>query len=167
MSISKESSRQLLERQIHAIQELKGKNRFPVEFEPWRQQTLRVIKKIFGEKSDHAKQFDEIAFDLRFFSSGTPKSRFDEAYQEGLAIAEATLKSFIQELDLFPNVSVRTCPKCHSSDVAFLEIDEVGSKKYRLSIPQLAGAEWHTGKKVAYYSCNSCKRVFFTEPFKA
>jgi len=163
--MSKDLSKQLLERQIRAIQDFKAKKRFAPEFEPWRQQTLRFIKKIFGEKSDHVKQFDSISYDLDVM--GMEESEYEEAYREGLQTAEVTLKSFVEELDLFPDTSVRTCPKCHVSDVRFLEIDEVGSKKYKLAFPQVAGVEWQTGKKVAYYSCNNCKTIFYVEPFKA
>lgn len=166
MSLRKEDAKRLLQRQISSIQELKTKNHDAPEFEPWRQQTLRIIKKVFGEKSDQAKQFDSIGFGLIAFSSETPDSAWQEAYIRGVADAEATLKSFIDELDLFDQAPSLACPKCNSPNVTFLEITEVRSRKYSLAFPQIAGAEWQTGKKVAYFSCNSCKSVFYTEPFK-
>jgi hypothetical protein len=48
----------------------------------------------------------------------------------------------------------------------YLEIREVGSKKYNLAIPQVAGLEWKSRKKVAYFKCKKCQSVFYTEPFK-
>jgi hypothetical protein len=80
--------------------------------------------------------------------------------------AKATITSFIDELDLFPETPSQVCPKCHSPSVTFLDIDEVGSKKYSVAIPRIAGAQWRTGKKVAYYKCNNCKSIFYSEPFK-
>ena len=166
LSISKEDAEDLLRRQRWRIYYLKFKKQVPPEFEPWRQQTLRIIKKIFGEKSDHAIQFDSITYFLKSRTPLTPESASREAYKEGLLKAEATIDSFIDELDLFPETPAQVCPKCHSPSVTFLEIGEVGSKKYSLAIPQIAEAQWQTGRKVAYYNCNSCKATFFSEPFK-
>lgn len=125
-----------------------------------------MVKKIFGEQSDHAKQFDDITYGLPIFTDSTPKSAWQKAYENGLTKAEYTLNSFIDELDLFEPSHALGCPKCSSTDVFFLEIGEVGSKKYKLAVPQIAGAEWQTGTKVAYFNCKRCKSVFYSEPFK-
>jgi len=136
------------------------------EFEPWRQQTIRVIKRIFGDKSGHAEQFERISYGLQIWTTGTPESAWQEAFESGLAEAQASLKSFLDELEMFPRSGSLSCPKCNSTDVRFLEIDETGSRKYTLAIPQIAGVELKSGKKVAYHQCNSCKIVFYAEPFK-
>ena len=166
MSVSKEDAKRLLQRQMDAIALLRTRPHYPPEFEPWREQTRRIVKRIFGEKSDHQQQFGSIEFGLSFFTSGTPDSAWEEAYQRGLSKAEATLKSFMEELDLFEQASGLSCPKCRGVESKYLEIGEVGSRKYSLAIPQVAGIEWKSGEKVAYFICKKCKTVFFTEPFK-
>lgn len=166
LSVSKGDAKRLLQRQIDNIAQLGTKPHYPPEFEPWRQQTHRIVKRIFGEHSDHAKQFDSISFGLPIFTDSTPDSAWEEAYQKGLTNAEVTMKSFIDELDLFDQSPALACPKCGATEANYLEIDTVGSKKYNLAIPQVAGVEWKTGKKVAYFMCNKCQCVFYTEPFK-
>jgi len=99
-SIDKDTARELLQRQIEVIPGLKAKKHASPDFEPWRRQTLRIIKRIFGGDSDNAKQFDSIFFYPLVVTSSTPESEYQEVYEEGLTIAETTLRSFINELDL-------------------------------------------------------------------
>lgn len=166
LSLTKDEAKTLLQRQIDIIKQLKMKSHYPPEFEPWRKQTLRIIERVFGPKSDHAKQLDSISFGLSFFTNGTLDSEWEKAYQEGLVNAEFTLKSFIDELDLFDKTNTMVCPKCGRNNAAFLEISQIGSKKYSVAVPQVAGAEWHSGKKAAFFMCNNCQAVFYTEAFK-
>ncbi len=99
MSVPKDEARKLLQRQNDAIASLRTKKNYPPEFEPWRQRTLRIVKRIFGEESDHAKQFSAITYGLSIVTDATPESRWQEAYEKGLMQAEYTLKSFIDELE--------------------------------------------------------------------
>jgi len=107
-SIPKDTAKTLLQRQVEKIPDLRAKGRRNPEFEPWRQQTLRIIKRIFGESSDQAKQFDSVIFGLMAFTNRTPESAWGEAFQRGLVNSEVTLKSFAEELDLFEPVKTIT-----------------------------------------------------------
>ena len=82
------------------IPELKAKSCYPPEFEPWRQQTIRIIRKIFGGSSGQAQEFESISFGLIVSSTSTPDSAWQGAYEEGLSVAEISLRSFVDELDL-------------------------------------------------------------------
>lgn len=166
MSVSKDQAKKLLQRQVEGIAELKTKKFDTPDLEPWRQQTLRIIKRVFGEQSDHEKQFGSIEFGFVTIVAGMPESAFGKAYERGLARAESTLRSFVDELDLFESSPSMECPKCNNHEVTFLTIDEVGSQKYKLAIPQVAGVEWERGKKAAFFMCGTCQCVFYTEPFK-
>lgn len=99
-SVPKDTAKELLQRQIGVIPGLKAKKHNSPDFEPWRRQTLRIIKRIFGDDSDNARQFDSIYFYPMIVTSSTPESAYQTVYEEGLAQAEATLKSFVNELDL-------------------------------------------------------------------
>jgi len=107
-SVPKDTAKTLLQRQVEKIPDLRAKGHRNPEFEPWRQQTLRIIKRIFGGSSDQAKQFDSIGFGLIAFTNRTPESAWEEAFQRGLAKSEGTLKSFAEELDLFEPVKTVT-----------------------------------------------------------
>ena len=165
MSVPREQAKTHLQRQIDAIADLKTRKYDNPDFQPWRQQTLRIVKRIFGEQSDHQQQFSSI-FEVGVVRAGLPDSSYQVPYENGLAEAESTLKSFIEELDLFDTSPSMDCPKCKSQDVMYLEIDEVGGHKYSLAIPKIAGAEWKTGKKAAFFKCGKCQTVFYTEAQK-
>lgn len=52
-----------------------------------------ALSRFYGSDSEEYSRFDGIRFSLMFFSSGTPESDFEEAFQEGLAQARLFLES--------------------------------------------------------------------------
>jgi hypothetical protein len=60
-----------------------------------------VIQKIFGKESEHVSEFEHISYSLRAIWSDTPESRFQAAYEDGLANARQFLLSMIEEIETF------------------------------------------------------------------
>jgi hypothetical protein len=164
--MSIDEAKKLIDRQISELEKLRGKynRRMPASHEPWRQQTRRILGRIFGEESPQVEQFMDVEFAYQsIVGYDAERARYDE----GLDIARATLESFKTELDLLPPPVKLKCSKCGSNDLKFLEIAEIGGAKYKVAVPmQIVGAEWAKGKKAAYYQCQGCNTVFYTEPFK-
>ena len=91
-----------LEKQKYLIASLKGHRKKDINgFDLWNRNTHVAIKKIFGEGSDHEKEFSEIRYSLGFFSSSTPSSKFDDAYNRGLDRAFSMLESMIHEIKTY------------------------------------------------------------------
>lgn len=67
-------------------------------FKKWDRDTKTAIGKIFGEQSNHVKEFDDIYYSLGIFSSSTPDSDFYKAYLRGLESAAVLLESMIDEI---------------------------------------------------------------------
>jgi hypothetical protein len=88
-----------LERQLKALDVIPLNPRFSPEFKRWKRNTEVAIENIFGTESRHLKDFDAISFSLGFFSTGTPDSAFDHAFQDGIVDAKAILSSLIQEIE--------------------------------------------------------------------
>jgi len=91
-------SKELLTKQIKQIDFLRTEPRFSSRFKAWKDSTLRILTNIWGSNSLHVKQFDSIHYSLMAFTTSTPESRFDEAFQNGLNDAQATLESFLSEI---------------------------------------------------------------------
>jgi predicted nucleotide-binding protein len=89
----------LLNRAISEIPALKRLRRGSPEFQRWHRNTEVAISKVFGESGRHVKDFTDIYYSLRVFSSGTPDSAFQEAYESGLTKAESVLQSMVEEID--------------------------------------------------------------------
>lgn len=67
-----------------------------------------AITHIFVGEGRHLKDFNSIQYSLIAFSSSTPDSRFDEAYQGGLDRAAAVLASLIDEIQDYWNDAERS-----------------------------------------------------------
>jgi hypothetical protein len=96
------NAKKLLQQQIGKISGLQAREHDNVSLEPWRKQTVRIIKKIFGDSSDQARQFESIQFTSRdLVDHYVTESELQVRYKQGLATAKATLESLIWELDMF------------------------------------------------------------------
>lgn len=87
-----------LERQRGYIEALTKVSRRSPEFTKWYRDTRIACEYIFGKESSHVKEFTNIAFSLHAFSSSTPDSEFERAYQDGLIRANTLLCSIIEEI---------------------------------------------------------------------
>jgi DpnII restriction endonuclease len=94
--IPKEKAKEILERQIEEINELKKKPRFSPEFKKWIRDTEVAIEHIFTPTSRHIADFTKIRYTAVAFSS---EQDYDRAYWQGLANARSILESMIEEID--------------------------------------------------------------------
>lgn len=69
------------------------------DFKKWHRDTEVAIERIFGEDTRHLKDFQKIRYSLGAFSSGTPDSAFERAYQSGVRSAITVIDSFIDEIN--------------------------------------------------------------------
>lgn len=88
-----------LNRQIDEIKKVKATAQFGPTFTKWQRDTRVALLNIFSGDSNPAKEFDEIDYSLRVFSSLTPQSEHDRAYLSGLEKAEAFLESCIRQIE--------------------------------------------------------------------
>ena len=84
---------------LDKVSELKGLPRSSPEFQKWRRNARVVIANTFGSESSHVVDFDKIRYSLGIFTSGTPASEFQAAYERGLESARAILESMIEEIN--------------------------------------------------------------------
>jgi len=104
MTVDKEQAITKLEKQIAVAAELKTKKRFSPEFDKWKRDTEVLIRNIFRPYSQHLNDFRDVDYDLRIWTSGTPDSVPQKAYEKGLDKAEAILLSFVDEIkDFYPD----------------------------------------------------------------
>ena len=89
---------EILERQRQASMMLRGQRRSSPEFHKWQRDTEVAIERIFGPLSRNVDDFKAISYSLSAFSSGTPDSAFQDAYERGLRKADAILQSMIDEV---------------------------------------------------------------------
>lgn len=87
-----------LQKVLDTIPELKKLSRGSPEFTKWRRDVEVVINNTFGDEK-HQADFGKISFSLRVLTSGTPESKFQEAYLRGLASAESVLQSMVDEIE--------------------------------------------------------------------
>ena len=59
------------------------------------------LKHRFPDDKEYVKEFDDISYSLSFFTTGTPDSRFEDAFRSGLGSARAMLQSRIDEITQF------------------------------------------------------------------
>jgi len=69
------------------------------DFKKWHRDTEVAIERIFGEKTRHSQDFENISYSLMAFTSGTPDSAFEEAYRRGVRTAITVIESFIDEIE--------------------------------------------------------------------
>ncbi|MBA5603711.1 hypothetical protein H1224_21960 [Pectobacterium aroidearum] len=92
----------ILVKQRDIIESLKGhRKKDPNGFDKWKRDTQVAIKKIFGENSEHIKDFSGIAYGLFAISSMTPEYEFDRAYNRGLERAFTMIESMIDEIKTY------------------------------------------------------------------
>lgn len=101
--VSKEKAVEKLQAQINSIKSLRSLKRGSSEFKKWIRDTQVAIEHIFGNKSRHITDFNNIRYSLGVLSSSTPDSRFQEAYISGLNNAEAILISMCEEINEYWN----------------------------------------------------------------
>lgn len=87
-----------LQRQFAEIDPLLRIHRGSPEFKRWHRNTEIAIENVFGHDTRHIKDFTSLRYSLSVFSSGTPDSEFQLAYQRGLANAQQVLRSMIEEI---------------------------------------------------------------------
>jgi predicted nucleotide-binding protein len=63
------------------------------EFRAWHTDVIIALSRFYGSDSEEYSRFNGIRFSLSFFSTGTPESDFEEAFQDGLAQARLFLES--------------------------------------------------------------------------
>lgn len=85
----------LKERALALLQLQRGSQ----EFKKWYRDTEVAIERIFGEKTRHSKDFEDISYSLRFSTPGTPASTFDKVYRRGVRTAITVIESFIDEIE--------------------------------------------------------------------
>ena len=91
----------LLQRAIDSVSELRGQPRDSQEFLIWHRDTGVAVKRIFGESSSQAAEFDEIRYSPRAFALGSGDGPFIRAHESGLNSAESMLKSMHKEVEEF------------------------------------------------------------------
>ena len=85
--------------QIPAIQNERRSTGNNPSFNLWQRNTKTAISKIFGEESDHKKEFGSIRYSLMAFVGDTPDYVFDNAFCSGLDEAHSLLTSMIAEIE--------------------------------------------------------------------
>ena len=80
------------------VAELKVLRRHSAEFKKWRRNTRVAIAHSFGSESSHVKDFNDIYYSLRAFTTATSDSEFQAAYVRGLEVATSILESMIDEI---------------------------------------------------------------------
>ena len=88
-----------LRKVLDKVPELKMLRRQSPEFNKWRRNALVAIANTFGSESSHIGDFKSIHYSLMAFTSGTPESRFEAAYRQGLDSAASVLESMIDEIE--------------------------------------------------------------------
>ena len=86
--------------QIPSLQSERGSERF----KKWRRDTQVAIRRLFGQGSEHAKEFSGINFQYRpiaFVAGMEHSADYQRAYERGLQSATAMLKSMIEETESY------------------------------------------------------------------
>ena len=93
-----DKAKQILTRQIEAINSLGGMDSSSPAFQKWKRDTAVAIERIFGKGGRHLKDFDSLRYSLSIVSSATSDYEFVEACQNGLGKARAILQSMLEEI---------------------------------------------------------------------
>jgi hypothetical protein len=89
---------QLLKRQIELTKSLDGFEDFAPVFKKWKRDTEIAIENIFGKKSRHLNDFNEITYSCGVWYSGMAEDAGVNACRGGLASACQILQSMIEEI---------------------------------------------------------------------
>lgn len=103
--MKQEKAIELLQRQIDLIPNIQQQARFSQDFKKWKRDTEIIIEKIFGNKTRHLKDFDNISYSPWAFSSSTPDYKFQQKFVNGLESAKSILKSMIDEIIEFSDIN--------------------------------------------------------------
>jgi hypothetical protein len=68
------------------------------EFTKWQRDTEVAVGRIFGDESRHLSDFKAVRYSLQAYTNHTPESAFEQAFQRGIANAQAVLQSLIDEI---------------------------------------------------------------------
>lgn len=119
--LAKAQAIEKLQRQLAEIPPLLRLRRGTPEFKRWHRNTEIAIENVFGHDTRHIKDFTSLRYSLGAFSSATPDSAFQEAYQRGLANAQQILGSMIEEITEYWSDSPATHPPSYTA-IAALEL---------------------------------------------
>ncbi|MBP1721026.1 MAG: hypothetical protein H6Q50_538 [Deltaproteobacteria bacterium] len=95
---SREEMTKEIERQILAMEGLKGKSAVSAEFSMWRRQTEDILNVFFGENSAEVQEFNAIYYTPVFLTCRMGDEAFDEAFRGGLAEARLFLQSLMEKI---------------------------------------------------------------------
>ena len=90
--------RKEIERQIVAMESLKGKSSVSAEFATWRVQTEEILNALFGKDSAEVQEFNAIYYTPVFLTCCMGDEAFDEAFRSGLAEARLLLLSLLEKI---------------------------------------------------------------------
>jgi hypothetical protein len=96
--LTKTQAVEKLQRQLAQVDPLLQLQRGSPEFKRWHRNTEIALENVFGNDTRHIKDFTSLRYSLGAFSSATPDSAFQEAYQRGLLNAQQVLRSMIEEI---------------------------------------------------------------------
>ena len=105
---------EILRARISEVEDVAKQKRFSPQFKKWQRDTSVAIRKAFGKDCNYAQDFENISYGLIAFTTSTPESRFDEAFQDGLRAAVAMLESMIDELETYEPETKETAPEMKS-----------------------------------------------------
>lgn len=89
---------------------------------------MRVaLVRLFGKDSLHLQEFDEVRYGPSIFSSGTPDSVFHEAFLDGIRIAQAIVRSAIQEFEDYELAQGKDAAK--AGGLSAKNASDVGSRR--------------------------------------
>jgi hypothetical protein len=94
----REEMRKEIERQIVAMEGLKGKSAVSAEFAGWRKRTEETLNAIFGKDSAEVQEFNAIYYTPVFLTCCMGDEAFDEAFRGGLAEARHLLLSLLEKI---------------------------------------------------------------------
>jgi hypothetical protein len=101
MKLTKQEAIEKLNAVVLRITALENQKSFSEDFQRWQHDARALLKHIFPDDKEYVKEFDDISYSLSFFTTGTPDSRFEDAFRSGLGSARAMLQSRIDEITQF------------------------------------------------------------------
>jgi predicted nucleotide-binding protein len=99
--MEQQQARDILRSLIARSIKLHKRRRDSPQFNGWKRDTRIAIAKIFGNQTDHIKDFDEIHFTLPYDSLLVREAQRQAAYVKGLRHSAAILQSMIEEVNQY------------------------------------------------------------------
>ena len=109
MTPTKSKAKELIQKALNQILDLKQTRPDTGDFKQWRRNTRVAIGHVFGDKSKQVKEFEEINYEIPYGNyiasvSGQSQAQHDQAkqarYSSGLEDVTALLESMLDEIDL-------------------------------------------------------------------